>query len=54
VYNKEMPRNPASHTCPIVTLEEEKVLVTLMLWRWTLQSKIREKRKEHDSSTFNQ
>ena len=32
-YNKEMPKNLASRTCPIVTLEEEKVLKTLMLWR---------------------
>ena len=32
-YNKEKPRNQASHTSPIVTLEEEKVLVTLTLWR---------------------
>jgi len=32
-YDKEKPRNPANHISLIVTLEEEKVLVTLMLWR---------------------
>ena len=31
-YDKEKPRNPASHTNLIVTLEE-RALVTLMLWR---------------------